>query len=441
MEFSTIVENFAIFAEISLSMDAVLEKIAPYNLWSGSRLPIGYPRREYTEMLAKFTGNRLVKILTGQRRSGKSYIMRQLAMLLIDSGVDMCNILFINRELAAFDFLQSFSDLNALIDAYRREIATDGRIYIFIDEVQDISEWEKTVNSLSQDYTFEVEIFLSGSNSRLLSGELATLLSGRYIGLQVYPFSYAEYCGVWSLERGRDSFLRYLKDGGLPELVNLTDVDVKQRYVEGLRDSIMLKDIVKRYAIKDVALLESLFSYLVNNASNMISVPGIVKYMKGRGSGASYDTVAAYIGYLQEAFLMHKSVRYNISGKELLGGNFKIYPNDQAYHNYLFPHAGYGRGYALEGIVYLTLLRHGYEVNTGVLHNSEIDFVAKSAARTLYIQVAYSVEDRATAEREYGAFNGIRGEGEKLLVTMDDDRRPMRDGVIHLPVWTLDYSL
>lgn len=419
-------------------MKDVLDRIAPYNLWNGNSLPTGFTRDEYTDRLASFTGNRLVKILTGQRRAGKSYIMRQLAMQLIGSGVDCRNILFINRELSVFDFIQTFTDLDDLIQAYRTEIAAEGKIYIFIDEVQDISGWERTVNSLSQDYTIEAEIFLSGSNSRLLSGELSTLLSGRYIEMEVYPFSYSEYRKVWNMERNRESFVRYLKDGGLPELINLTDTDIKQRYVEGLRDSIMLKDIVRRYSIKDIALLENLFSYLVNNASSMVSVTGIVKYIKGRGSRSSYDTVAAYIEYLQEAFLMHKSTRYNISGKELLGGNFKVYPNDQAYHNYLFPTAGYGRGYALEGIVYMTLLRKGFEVNTGVLLNTEIDFVAKSGRNLLYIQVAYSIEDPSTASREYGAFGGIRGEGEKLLVTMDEEAFMTRDGVRHLSAWDLE---
>lgn len=415
-----------------------LDKIAPYNLWYGNKLPTGYYRKDYISMLSKFTGNRLVKILTGQRRAGKRYIMRQLAMQLIENGVNPQDILFINRELSIFSFIQTWVDLDNLIEAYKREISTGGKIYIFIDEIQDIEGWEKTVNSMSQDYTYETEIFISGSNSRLLSGELSTLLSGRYIEMTVYPFSYTEYLGVMNLDKNRESFLRYLKDGGLPELINLSDVSVKQRYVEGLKDSIMLKDIVKRHSIKDVALLENLFSYLVNNASNMVSVTGIVKYIKGCGSKASYDTVAAYIEYLQEAFLLHKSVRYNISGKGLLGGNFKIYPNDQAYQNYLFPTAGYGRGYALEGIVYMILLRNEYEVNTGVLHNGEIDFIAKSGSTTLYIQVAYSVEDEVTALREYSAFNGIKGEGEKLLITMDEDTFPMRDGVRHLSAWNLE---
>lgn len=422
-------------------MEQIIDKIAPYNLWNGNDLPTGYYREDYTKQLEKFTGNRLVKILTGQRRVGKSYIMRQLAMHLLHKRISRRNILFINRELSAFDFLLTSEDLEELIDTYRREIALEGKIYIFIDEIQDIKGWEKTINSLSQDYTFECEIFLSGSNSRLLSGELATLLSGRYIQMQVYPFSFEEYCGIKNLKIGRESYRKYMKEGGLPELFNITDIEVKQRYVEGLRDSIMLKDIVRRYSIKDVGLLDNLFSYIVNTSSNMVSITGIVNYMRGRGSKASYDTVSAYIEYLQESFLVHKSTRYNIAGKEQLGGNFKIYPNDQAYHNYLYPTAGYGIGYTLEVIVYLTLLRKGYKVNTGVLRNGEIDFVATLRERTIYLQVAYSVEDQSTAEREYAGFIDIKGDGEKLLITMDEDPLPTRNGVRHIAAWQLDEAI
>lgn len=413
-------------------MNELITRISPYNLWNGNRLPVGFERSEYTARLERLSGNRLVKILTGQRRAGKSFIMRQLAMKLVDSGVKCENILFINKELSVFDFIQNSDDLTRLVTIFREEVAKEGRIYIFIDEVQDITNWETAVNSLSQDYAFENEIFLSGSNSRLLSGELTTLLSGRYVEMEVFPFSFSEYCGFYNLERGRESFLKYLNDGGLPELVNLNGTDVKQRYVEGLRDSILLKDI---------GLLDNLYSYLVNTASNIISITSMVNYMKSRGSRTTYDTISSYLQYFQEAFILHKSVRFNISGKELLGGSFKIYPNDQAYHNYLFPTISYGRGYILEGIVFLTLLRKGYKVNTGVLNKGEIDFVASSDKGTFYIQVAYSIEDYSTAERQYGAFKGIKGEGERLIITVDDAHFPPRDGVRHIQAWNLEEML
>ncbi len=422
-------------------MEEYLDIIAPYNLWYGNQLPAGFTRDTYTRSLMKYTGNRLVKVLTGQRRVGKSYIMRQVANELIKSGIKPENTLFINCELSVFGFIRNADDLSSLVSAYRNRFNPAGRLYIFIDEVQEIDEWERAVNSMSQDYTVEAELFISGSNSRLLSGELASLLSGRYVEFMITPLSFDEYCGVHSFEKERGAFLRYMKDGGLPELINLPDDEVKQRYVAGLRDSIMLKDIVKRYSIKDVGLLESLFAYLVNNASNMISITGIVNFIKSRGNRSTYDTLAAYIMYLQEAFLVHKSERYNISGKELLAGNFKLYINDQAYHNYLFSSVRYGLGYVLENIVYLEFVRKGYVVNTGVVKGREVDFIAVKDGRTVYAQVAYSVLDEETAQREYESLEHVKGEGEKFLITMDDDLLPMRNGVRHLRAWELGTEL
>ncbi|MDE6086299.1 MAG: ATP-binding protein [Muribaculaceae bacterium] len=418
-------------------MEEYLEIIAPYNLWNGNKLPVGFNRPDYTERLMKYTGNRLIKVLTGQRRVGKSYIMRQIAMNLIESGVKDSNTLFINRELSVFDFINDATDLNNLVDAYRKRFNPEGKIYIFIDEVQEINDWERSVNSMSQDYTTDIELFISGSNSRLLSGELATLLSGRYVEMQVFPLSFTEYKSIYKLPSDRSSFLRYMKDGGLPELLNLPDDEVKQRYVSGLRDSIMLKDIVKRYSIKDVGLLENLFAYLINNASNLVSVTSIVNYLKSRGSKTTYDTIATYILYLQDAYLVHKSERYNISGKELLAGSFKVYANDQAYHNYLFPSVRYGAGYLLENIVYIELLRKGYRINTGIIKDKEIDFVAVKDARTIYIQAAYMLNDDDTAEREYSSLEAVKGHAECYLVTLDDFLYPMRNSIKHIHPWEL----
>ncbi|MDE6076368.1 MAG: ATP-binding protein, partial [Muribaculaceae bacterium] len=231
------------------------------------------------------------------------------------------------------------------------------------------------------------------------------------------------------------AFLHYMQEGGLPELINLPDEDMKQRYMAGLRDSIMLKDIVKRYAIKDIGLLENLLAYVVNNSSSLISITGITNYLKSRGSKSSYETIATYLIYLQEAFIIHKSERYNISGKALLAGNFKVYPNDQAYHNYLYPTVRFGNGYILEGIVYMELIRKGYKVNTGVIRDKEIDFIAVKNDRILYVQVAYILTDEVTAEREYASLEYVKGIGEKFLVTLDDVSYPIRNGVRHIQAW------
>lgn len=418
-------------------MDEFLKLIAPYNLWNGNQLPTGFQRLSYIERLMQFTGNRLVKVLTGQRRVGKSFLMRQVAMKLVESGVEPNNTIFINRELAIYDSIQTYDDLNRLVSAYISHYQPEGRIYIFIDEVQEIDGWERAVNSMSQDYTKDIEVFISGSNSKLLSGELASLLSGRYVEFPVYPLSYREYAQVKNLEITRSSFLTYMKDGGLPELLNLPEGDIRQRYIEGLRDSIMLKDIVKRYAIKDVGLLENLFAYLVNNSSSLISVQGIVNYLKSRGSRSSYDTISSYISHMQDAYLVHKSERFNVAGKELLGGNFKLYTNDQAYHNYLFPSVRFGSGYILENIVYMELLRKGYSVNTGIIKDKEIDFIAEKNGNRIYLQVAYQIDDEETAHREYSSLEAVSGVGEKYLVTLDDFPLPTYNGIRHIQAWEL----
>lgn len=422
-------------------MDEFLNKIAPYNLWNGNFLPVGFQRTEYTSRFLKFTGNRLVKVLTGQRRVGKSYLMRQVAMELIGSGVRPENTLFINRELSVFEFIQTNDDLDNLVTAYLDRFKPTGKIYVFIDEVQEIDNWEKSVNSMSQDYTKDIEVFISGSNSKLLSGELASLLSGRYVEFTVYPLSFGEYVAANSLEVSRASFLKYMNDGGLPELMNLPERDIRQRYVEGLRDSIMLKDIVKRYAIKDVGLLENLFAYIINNASNLISVPGIVNYLKSRGSRCSYDTISSYLSHLQDAFLVHKSERFNMAGKELLSGSFKLYANDQAYHNYLFPSVRFGSGYILENIVYMELLRKGYSVNTGIIKDKEIDFIAEKNGNRIYLQVAYQIGDEETARREYSSLEAVSGVGEKYLITLDDFPLPTYNGIRHIQAWMLPNEL
>ena len=229
-----------------------------------------------------------------------------------------------------------------------------------------------------------------------------------------------------------------MNEGGLPELINLHDKEVKERYMAGLRDSIMLKDIVKRHAVRDIGLLESLFAYLVNNASNMISITGIVNYLKSSGSKSSYETISTYLTYFQEAYIVHKCDRYSISGKELLSGNFKVYTNDQAYHNYIFPTVRFGNGYLLEGIVYMALLRKGYKVKTGVIRDKEVDFIAEKNDIRLYVQVAYMLLDEATAEREYSSLEKVSGIGEKLLVTLDDTLYTIRNGVRHVQAWKLE---
>ncbi|MBQ8674216.1 MAG: ATP-binding protein [Bacteroides sp.] len=418
-------------------MDERIDLLRKYNPWKGKGLEIGYERSLYMERIAAYIGNRLVKVLVGQRRSGKSYILRQVAMKLIERGVNAENILFINRELTAFDFLQTYKDLEELIHLYLDSLKPQGRIYLFIDEVQDIEGWEKVINSYSQDYTAEYELFITGSNSQMLSGELSTLLSGRYVEFTVYPLSYQEYASFRKLPLGKQSYMAYMQDGAFPELLNLSGKEIKRNYISALKDTVLLKDVIRRYTIKDVRLLEDLFAYLVNNASNLLSIHNITNYFKSKGRKTSYETVATYIGYIEETFLAHRAERYNIRGKETISGAYKYYMNDLSFKNYLYSGVGYGIGYLLENLVYLELVRGGYQVYVGSIKDKEVDFVAMKNDRTIYIQSTYILADEQTVEREYAPLEAIADNYEKIVVSLDDLSLPLRDGIKHIQAWNL----
>ena len=418
-------------------MDEKIAIIEKYNLWEAKTFDFGFKREEYTEKIVDFIGNRLIKVLVGQRRSGKSYILRQVGKQLIDNGVNPENTLFINREFADLDFLRTYKDLDELIKSYKKELKPKGKVYIFIDEVQIIEQWEKVINSYSQDYSDSYEIFITGSNSKMLSGELATLLSGRYVSFEVFPYSYSEYLRITGQDKGKQSYMAYMDGGGLPELFMLQKQELKRNYISAIKDTVLLRDIIQRNNIRDPKLLEDIFVFLVNNASNLISISSIVKYFKGQGRKVSYDAISNYIGYIEDTFLIHRCDRYDIKGKDTLSGNAKFYMNDLAYKNYLYPGFGYGFGYLVENLIYLELCRAGFDVYVGFLRNKEVDFVAKKADRVIYIQSTYLLSDESTVEREYSALESIGDNFEKIVVSLDDATLPLRGGIRHLQAWNL----
>ena len=418
-------------------MNENISLLKKYNLWGSGTFDWGYIRNDYTRKISDSVGNRLIKVLVGQRRSGKSYILRQVAKQLTDNGVRPENTLFINKEFTDFDFLKTYKDLDDLIKLYKNEVKPAGKVYIFIDEVQLIEGWERVVNSYSQDFSESYELFISGSNSKMLSGELATLLSGRYICFEVFPFSYSEYLGITSQERGRKSYMEYMGSGGLPELFMLPTPEFKRNYLSALKDTVLLRDIIQRNNIRDPKLLEDIFVFLVNNASNLISVPNIVNYYKGQNRKTSYDAVSNYLGYIEDTFLVHRCERYDIKGKDTLTGNAKFYINDQAFKNYLYPGYGYGFGYLVENLVYLELCRAGFDVYVGTLRNREVDFVVKKADRIIYLQSSYLLGDAKTIEREYSALESIGDNFEKLVVSPDEIILPLRGGIKHIQAWNL----
>ncbi|MFA6335929.1 MAG: ATP-binding protein [Bacteroidales bacterium] len=418
-------------------MDERISILKRFNYWEANSIDLGYRRSDYTDKITDYVGNRLIKVLVGQRRSGKSYILRQVARQLIDNGVKPENTLLINKEFIDLDFVKTYKDLDELIKAYQLVLKPSGKVYIFIDEIQIIEGWEKVVNSYSQDYSGDYELFISGSNSRMLSGELATLLSGRYVSFDVFPFSYSEYLGVTSKKKGRASYLDYMGGGGLPELFVLDKPELRRNYVSAIKDTVLLRDIIQRHNIRDAVLLADIFTYLVNNASNLVSITNIVNYFKNLGRKTSYDAVSTYIGYIEDTFLIHRCDRFDIKGKDILSGNVKYYVNDLAYKNFLYSGFGYGSGYLAENLVYLELKRAGFDVYVGIMRNKEVDFVAKKADRTIYLQSSYMLIDDATVKREYAPLKAIDDNYEKVVVSLDDITMPANEGIRHIQAWNL----
>jgi len=416
-------------------MEEKFNEIRKYNFWDKKKPELGYYRSDYADKIFAYTGNRLVKVLIGQRRTGKSYILRQLANKLIDNGINKKNILYINKEYTDFDFITNYSDLDNFVKFYKKQLDVSGKICLFIDEIQNIMGWEHFVNSYSQDFVDEYEIFISGSNSKMLSGELATLLSGRYVEFEIFPFSFSEYLGILKKENNKQNFIEYMESGGLPELFNLQNDEIKRNYVSAIKDTVFLRDIIQRYSIKEPKLLEDIFAFLVNNAANLVSITNVVNYFKNLGRKTTYDTVSAYIGYLEDAFLLHKSERYDIRGKDTISGNSKYYINDLAYKNYLYTGFGYGIGYKLENLVYLNLKRAGFKVYTGVFRDKEVDFVALKDDKILYVQATYLLIDEKTIEREYLPLELISDNYEKVVVSLDDVQFPQKNGIKHEQIW------
>jgi len=413
---------------------AALEK---YNFWNGHVPELGFPRKDYTDKIVDYTGNKLVKVLVGQRRVGKSYILRQIAHRLIGGGVNPRNIFYINKEFTEFDFLTDYKDLEALLKLYKERLKPEGKVWLFVDEIQTVSGWEHFVNSHSQDFVESYEIFISGSNSKMLSGELATLLSGRYVEFEIFPFSFIEYTGITKKEPVKQSYIDYMESGSLPELFVLPNDETKRNYISAIKDTVLLRDIIQRHNIKDPKLLEDLFVYLINNASKLVSTNNMVNYFKSHGRKTTYDTVSNYMGYIEDTFLVHRAERYDIRGKETISGNCKYYINDLSFKNYLYPGFSYGIGYKLENLVYLELRRAGYEVYVGMMRDKEVDFVAKKDDRLIYVQSTYSLTDEQTIRREYAPLEAIHDHYEKVVVSLDDVSLPSNNGIRHIQAWRL----
>jgi len=419
-------------------MEHIFNKIKRYNPWEGVNYNSGFERVGYLEKISGYLGNNLVKVLVGQRRTGKSYVLRQIMNTLITAhSVNPKNIFYLNKEYTAYDEITNAEKLEELFTYYLEKNQPAGKTYIFLDEVQNISNWENFVNSYSQDFTREYELFITGSNSKLLSGELATLLSGRYIEFEILPFSLFEFAGFKNQTVDKNLFLNYLQTSGLPEMFNFNDEEIRRHYVGDLKNTIVLRDIVQRNQVKDLNLLEEIFKFLSVNIGSLTSLTGIVKYFKSKQKQTNYETISTYVGYLLDTFIVHEVERYNLRGKQSLGGVRKYYINDLAFKNYVYGYYPSDVGYNLENYVYLQLRRLGYNISVGVMNGNEIDFVAQKPGKTLYVQVAYLLNEPKTIEREFGNLLAIKDNHEKMVISMDEMQFSDYEGIRHLRPWEL----
>jgi len=418
-------------------MDVTFEILKAHNYWYGEKIHTGIARPEYLNQISTFSGNRLIKVLVGQRRTGKSYILRQLIDQLIKRGVNPHNIFYLNKEHFDFTNVTNSQDLDQLIHLYLKRLSVEGKVYLLLDEVQEIADWEKLVTSYAQDNQREYELYVTGSNSHMLSSELGTYLSGRHVPIEIYPFSFLEFVSGYGYEPDKPGLLVYLQHGGLPELINLKTEEARRHYVTALRDSILLNDIVKKYGVHDVFLLERLFQFLCSNIGSLFSINKLVNHLNSTGTKTNFETLSRYVDHLKRALLTHECSRYDIRGKDVLSGTRKYYLNDLAFREYLTPGFDPGLSRRLENTVYLHFKRQGYKVHVGKNQKQEVDFVVEKGEQRIYVQVCYLLANEHIIEREYRSIETIRDSFPKMVVSMDDVPFGTRNGIQHRTAWEL----
>lgn len=396
-------------------------------------------RTEYLEQLKRFKDKDLIKVVTGIRRCGKSTLFELFINYLKETGVKDDQIIKINLEDADYNF-ESYKEL---YDYVNKQIDSKKNYYIFLDEVQNVSKFQKAVDSLY--IKKNVDVYITGSNAYMLSGELATLLSGRYVEIKMLPLSFKEYLSAFNnSDKSRyEYFLDYMKNGGMPGNISIlqdnpNDLDT---YLEGIFTTIVYKDIITRNNITDKMLLESVLKFIFDSIGSPISTKKISDTLTSKGMSTSNHTVENYISAFVESFLIYKAERFDVKGKNLLARDYKYYVVDQGLRSYLLgKKAGSDMGHVLENIVYLELLRRGYKVYVGKVDDLEVDFVAENRDGLKYFQVALTVRDEKVLKRELKSLQKTGDHYPKYLLTSDMDMEADYDGItkINIVDWLLN---
>ena len=382
-------------------------------------------RKKYIEKIKKWREKDVIKVVTGIRRCGKSTLLEQYRDYLIGTGVSSEQIIFINFEDLEFEELLDYHKLYSYI---KERLIPDRYTYIFLDEIQKVESFEKAVDSL---YIKEkTDIYITGSNAYMLSGELATLLSGRYIEISMLPLSFSEYCQLKEKNNYDELFAEYMQNGGFPYIAQIDDSKEKaDMYLEGIYNTIIIKDIEERQKrrendpnkrrITDLSLLRNIAKFLACSVGNPVSIKSISDYITSSGRKVSANTVNDYLDALVEAFIFYPVERYDIVGKQTLKMNQKLYIVDTGIRRYLLPRRNYDLGFSLENIVFLELLRRGFKVNIGKVGLTEVDFIAEKNNRLHYYQVTSSLIDENTFKREITPLQNISDNYPKTILTLD----------------------
>ena len=371
-------------------------------------------RKGYIERIKPFMRKSVAKVLTGQRRVGKSFLLYQLIEEILFEEPD-ANIIYINLEDFTFNALQTSEDLHSYIITNSK---ANQRNYIFVDEIQDIPEFEKVIRSLLLNE--DNDIYITGSNAKMLSGELATYLSGRYIEFKVYSLSYPEFLEFHELSENEKSYTLYSRYGGLPYLLNLPlEDETVNEYLKSVYSTIVFRDVVSRYKLRNTQFLEKLIQFLSENIGNLFSAKNISDYLKSQHTTISVNQIQNYIEYLSNAFLIHRVERYDLIGKRVFEIGEKYYFENMGIRNIVVGYRITDKAKILENLVYNHLLYKGYEVKVGYYGDKEIDFIAEKKGEKLYIQVALKIDCEKTIEREFGNLLKIQDNYPKMVITED----------------------
>lgn len=375
-------------------------------------------REKYLNKMIMLKDTEFIKVITGLRRSGKSTLMLMYKDYLLNNQVKEDNIIYINFESAMYDDIKNYKDLYQFVkDKIRKD-----KIYLLLDEVQNVESWEKAINSFKVD--FDIDIYITGSNAYLLSSEFSTLLSGRYIEIKMYPLSFKEFLifNNYDTINIEDKFNEYLKYGGLPAITLIKNNDeLVLSYLNDIYNSIVKKDIIDRNNLKNTTLLENIIKYLANNIGSPISSTKISNYLNSNKitPNCNHQTIDNYLNMLEKSYIIYKADRTDIKDKSVLKTLGKYYISDTGIRNIILGFRNINEGHLLENVVYLELLRRGYKVSIGKNYEYEVDFVAENPNEIIYLQVSLSISDEKVRDREIRSLENIKDNYEKIILTMD----------------------